>query len=33
MNFMTRRSIRKYKDIPVEKEKIDEILKAALLAT
>ena len=32
MDFMTRRSIRKYKDIPVEKEKINEILKAALLA-
>ena len=32
MDFMTRRSIRKYKDMPVEKEKIDEILKAALLA-
>lgn len=32
MDFMTRRSIRKYKDMPVEKEKVDEILKAALLA-
>ena len=32
MDFMTRRSIRKYKDVPVEKEKVDEILKAALLA-
>ena len=32
MDFMTRRSIRKYKDISVEKEKVNEILKAALLA-
>ncbi|HEH6920806.1 TPA: nitroreductase family protein, partial [Clostridioides difficile] len=27
-----RRSIRKYKDVEVEKEKLDKILKAALLA-
>lgn len=32
MDFLSRRSIRKYKDIPVEKEKLDEILKAALVA-
>lgn len=32
MDFTTRRSIRKYKNMPVEKEKVDEILKAALLA-
>lgn len=32
MDFYTRRSIRKYKDMAVEKEKVDEILKAALLA-
>ena len=28
----TRRSVRKYKDIPVEKEKIDQIIEAGLLA-
>ena len=27
-----RRSIRKYKDIPLEEEKINDILRAALLA-
>ncbi len=32
MDFKTRRSIRKFKDVPVEKEKVQEILKAALLA-
>lgn len=32
MDFTTRRSIRKYKDMPVEKKKIDELLKAGLLA-
>lgn len=32
MDFTTRRSIRKYKDMPVEKEKVHELLKAALLA-
>lgn len=32
MNFMTRRSIRKYENKPVEKEKVQELLKAALLA-
>ena len=32
MNFMSRRSIRKYKNIPVEKEIIDELLKVATIA-
>lgn len=32
MDFTTRRSIRKYEEKAVEKEKVDEILKAALLA-
>lgn len=32
MDFLSRRSIRKYKDIPVEKEKLDEILKTAIVA-
>lgn len=32
MNFMSRRSIRKYKNIPVEKEIIDELLKVAIIA-
>lgn len=32
MNFMTRRSIRKYLDKAIEKEKIDEIIKCALVA-
>ena len=32
MDFLSRRSIRKYKDIPVEKEKLDELLKVAIVA-
>lgn len=32
MNFMTRRSIRKYQNKPIEKEKIEEIIKCALVA-
>ena len=32
MDFMSRRSIRKYKNIPVEKEIIDELLKVAIIA-
>lgn len=32
MDFYGRRSIRKYKNIPIEKEKIDELLKVALIA-
>ena len=32
MDFTTRRSIRKFKNMPVEKEKVDELLKAGLLA-
>ena len=28
----SRRSIRKYKDTPIEKDKIDKIIKSALLA-
>lgn len=32
MDFLSRRSIRKYKNIPVEKEKLEEILKAGLVA-
>lgn len=32
MDFMSRRSIRKYKNIPIEKEIIDELLKVAIIA-
>ena len=32
MNFLSRRSIRKYKNIPVEKKIIDELLKVAIVA-
>lgn len=32
MDFMSRRSIRKYKNMPVEKEIIDELLKVAIIA-
>jgi len=32
MNFLGKRSIRKFKDIPVEKEALDEIIKAAIKA-
>lgn len=32
MDFMSRRSIRKYKNIPVEKKIIDELLKVAIVA-
>ena len=32
LDFLSRRSIRKFKDISVEKEKVDEILKAVLTA-
>ncbi|WP_410208852.1 nitroreductase family protein [Fusobacterium sp.] len=32
MDFMTRRSIRKYKEQKIEKNKIDELIKAALVA-
>ena len=32
MNYMTRRSIRKFKDQKVEKEKVDELLRVALVA-
>ena len=32
MDFYVKRSIRKYKNIPVEKEIIDELLKVAIIA-